>query len=140
MPAPLLLRGLATVGVVALLALGGCGSDTSAGGEQTASAATPSDTADAASPAPSSSTEPDTAEWASCSEVWVADQTLPGRYPGCVDGDQAVPADRLGCSSGQRMIRFDDRYYAVPGGTIYRTDTALSDDRGYRAAVAICRG
>lgn len=140
----------AVLGAAAMLALAGCGSGAETSAADPASSATveestsvpsPEETSEATTePDGSASASKDTEGWVSCSKVWVADQELPGRYPGCLDGEVAVGADRLGCSSGQGMIRFDDRFYAVPGGTIYQTDTALSEDRGYRAAVAICRG
>ncbi|HET7194656.1 MAG TPA: hypothetical protein VFI99_06650 [Nocardioides sp.] len=50
-----------------------------------------------------------------------------------------MASDTLGCSSGQRMVRYGDHFYAVPGGTINETKSSLEDDRGYRKAVASCR-
>ena len=51
-----------------------------------------------------------------------------------------VKADALPCSSGQRIIRYADQYYAVPGGTVHVATKPLDNDRHYRAAAYKCRG
>lgn len=66
-------------------------------------------------------------------------QSLPKKYTGCVSGGEFVKADRLGCSSGQRIVRYDDRYWAYDGGTISRTAGLMKDDE-YVAEVTTCRG
>lgn len=75
-----------------------------------------------------------------CADVWQEDATLPRSYDGCVDdAGQLVPSDPLACSSGQKIIRYDDRFYAVPGGTIHAADAPLIEDSEYRAAALRCR-
>jgi hypothetical protein len=67
------------------------------------------------------------------------DQEIPKGYDGCNADGAFVPADLLGCSSGQRMARFDDRYYGVLGGVVRESKSSLEDDISYREAVASCR-
>ena len=74
-----------------------------------------------------------------CASVWKDGVTLDRRYRGCLDGAAFVPRDALGCESGQFIIRYADRYYAVPGGTVHAATTPLDRDRHYRAAVYRCR-
>lgn len=75
-----------------------------------------------------------------CVSVWKEDATLPRGYDGCSDETgQYVVSDPLACSSGQKIIRFDDHYYAVPGGTIHAADASLDKDSEYRAAALRCR-
>jgi hypothetical protein len=50
-----------------------------------------------------------------------------------------VPQDALGCESGQHIVRYADRFYAVPGGTVHAATSPLNGDRKYRAAVYRCR-
>jgi hypothetical protein len=110
---------------VALLALTGCGEDTA--GQEAEGASSP------ASPSASSGA-PD------CDAVWRDGNELPRSYSGCNDSDEGfVAAEKLGCSSGQRMVSYGDHFYAVLGGTIHGTESSLEDDRGYRNAVASCR-
>ncbi len=72
--------------------------------------------------------------------MWKAGAKLPAGYKGCLDGDEAVKADNLACSSGQRIVRHADRFYGVPGGKIYRTKGPLEKDKGYLDKIEVCRG
>src|SRR5918993_1782243 len=72
-----------------------------------------------------SETTPPTPDWPACGDVWVADARLALGYKGCLEGDEAVKADNLPCSSGQRIVRYDDRFVAVAGGLIYETSGPL---------------
>lgn len=136
----------ATALVTALVvALGACGdgADTAtdpASGSSSPSTA-PSSESPSQSPSPSeqssSSTPP---SGPGCESVWKEGAKLPRGYDGCVQTDQFVKRDVLNCSSGQRIIRYDDHYYAALGGKIYQTKSVLMQDRGYRDAVAVCRG
>jgi hypothetical protein len=92
---------------------------------------------------PSESTtaaEPETPDWPACGDVWVADTRLKAAYKGCLDGTGAVKADNLSCESGQRIVRYTDRFYAVAGGKIYQTMGPLEKDKGYLEMVTTCRG
>lgn len=85
-------------------------------------------------------TEGETGElpaWPSCAEVWVAEATLPQGYQGCLDGDTAVKADRQACSSGQVLVIYADRFYAVVGGPVNETE-GLAQDSHYRSAKQSC--
>jgi hypothetical protein len=91
-------------------------------------------------PEPTASESSAAADGPGCDTVWHEGATLPRDYRGCVDsGGTLVPRDPLACSSGQRLMRHDDRFWAVPGGTIHESSTSLADDPDYRAAVRSCR-
>ncbi len=130
--------------VLALVCLSACGSDDSTADDPVA--------ADTSAPSeePSVEASPSTSESASesvvpagakdCSAVWKEGARLPFIYPGCVDdGGQFVKRDSLSCSSGQRIVRFDDQFYAVPAGRIHQAESSLEQDKKYRSAVLRCR-
>jgi len=79
-------------------------------------------------------------DWPACGDVWVADARLALGYKGCLEGDEAVKADNLSCSSGQRIVRYDDSFFAVAGGTIYETSGPLEKVKVYLQKVRTCRG
>lgn len=117
----------------AALALTGCGEDgNTRATEETSSPASPS-VSRKASDNVSSKDAPD------CAAIWKGEGQLPRSYKGCNSDEGFVATDTLGCSSGQRMVRYGDHFYAVFGGKIHETESLLEDDRGYRAAVASCR-
>jgi len=123
-----------------LLSACGDGSDSAAadpvGSESSTATDTPTPTEPTAEATDSPTTTP---AWPACSEVWVADAKLPFRYKGCLEGDQAVEADHLSCSSGQRIVRHDDRFFAVAGGKIYEVPGPLDKDKQYLDMVHTCR-
>lgn len=124
----------AVVAVVAVLAAG-CGSD--GGGD---SADTSPDSATGSSATPTETASPLPAGTLPCAVVWEDRATLPRPYKGCADvAGTYVPADPLACESGQKIIRYDDRFYAVPGGMVHAADAPLSEDPEYRAAALRCR-
>lgn len=137
---------------VALLTLlaAGCGGGEESGpvAEDTAEAgSTPSPSAPVSeSPSAPASESPSAAESAaarsdapSCDQVWVTGETIPRGYDGCNRDGAFVEVDLLGCSSGQRLARFDDRYYGVLGGLVREAESSFDDDRAYRRSVASCR-
>lgn len=116
--------------------LGACGDDSgSAAVDPTDVTSTPSEPTEETSEA-----EPELPDWPACADVWAADAKLPAGYGGCLEGDQAVKADNLSCESGQRIVRYADRFYSVPGGRIHQTDGPLEKDKGYLDTIATCRG
>lgn len=117
---------------ISVAALAACGDD--AGGGPTEAGSDPAVTS--SGPAATSTGDGGPV----CSEVWVEGAELPEGYRGCDEAGTYVARDALGCSSGQRMVRYDDHYYAVLGGTIHQTESSLGEDVGYRKAVASCRG
>lgn len=127
-------------------ALGACGDDSSTAADPgsspspagSSSPSSPATESPPESPSESASTPPPSGP--ACGKVWRGGATLPGSYRGCVEGEQYVERDALGCSSGQRIIRYDEHFYAVPGGRIHETESVLDKDPGYRDAVASCRG
>lgn len=50
-----------------------------------------------------------------------------------------VKAKRVSCSSGQGLMLYDNRFWAVRGGTISSAPKLIDSDE-YLAAVARCRG
>lgn len=118
----------AAVAGFAMLALAGCGDQAS-----TPRAADPSSSASPSASPSASMGAPD------CAGIWKGGGELPKSYDGCNSAAGFVASDKLGCSSGQRMVRYGDHFYAVPGGTIHETKSSLEDDRGYREAVKSCR-
>jgi len=130
--------GLATA---ATLLLAGCGSDDDGTADDTSSpTGTTSESSSAPTTAPSSTTTPAPAGTPECSEVWTSGGKLPRAYSGCAVDGLLVAPDGLGCSSGQTLVRYDDRFWAVRGGTISGGDVALTTSKEYKAEVATCRG
>lgn len=74
-----------------------------------------------------------------CSEIWQDGHRIPRVYAGCAEGDTYVERDALGCSSGQRMVTYADRFYGVLGGTAHEASQPLDKDREYTAAIRRCR-
>jgi hypothetical protein len=130
------------------LSLAACGgdSDSTATEPESSDSSTATDSASPteatetaeASETPSETTPP-TPDWPACGDVWVADAQLPLGYKGCLEGDTAVEADNLSCSSGQRIVRYDDSFFAVAGGSIYETSGPLEKDKVYLQKVRTCR-
>lgn len=121
-----------------LVLLVGCGEDD--GGTAGDSVEDPTTSGSTGSPSPESPA-PSTSAPAepACGEVWTEGAKLPRDYRGCTEAGALVAPDRLGCSSGQTIIRFDNRFYAVPGGTIHYAED-LRKDRDYVHDVTVCRG
>ena len=131
------------------LSLAACGgdSDSTATDPDASDSSTATDTAspteatETSEPSETASeTTPPTPDWPACGDVWVADAQLALGYKGCLEGDTAVKADNLSCSSGQRIVRYDDSFFAVAGGTIYETSGPLDKDKVYLQKVRTCRG
>ena len=128
------------------LSLTACGgdSDSTATDPDASDSSTATDTAsptETAEPSETASeTTPPTPDWPACGDVWVADARLAFGYKGCLEGDTAVKADNLSCSSGQRIVRYDERFFAVAGGTIYETSGPLEKDKLYLQKIRTCRG
>jgi hypothetical protein len=123
--------------VLPLALLSACGDDSASTAADPASSGSTSATAD---PTPSESqTDMPLPDWPACADVWVTDATLPLAYKGCLDGTTPVKADNLSCSSGQRIVRYADRMYAVSGGKIYHADGPLDKDKQYLKMVRVCR-
>lgn len=135
-------RRLALAGLGLALALAACGSD---GGEATPSvAADPS--ADSSSPStPAAPTSSDAgsdipADAPSCTDTWTEGAKLPRTYAGCVGDGEFIGRDVLECSSGQRLVRFDESFYAVLGGSIIAAQKSpLKKDADYRDVIVACR-
>lgn len=128
----------AAVALVAAAALASCGADETSAtdpspSEGRSSSSTPSQ--DAAS----AETEPVPPGTPKCSDVWQDGRRIPRVYAGCAEGDTFVKRDVLGCSSGQRMVSYANRFYGVLGGTVHEARQPLDEDREYAAATRRCR-
>lgn len=115
--------------------LAGCGSGSSSAVDPGAGQST----AGSSSPSPSQTTSSTASDLPACGEVWQAGAKLPDNYRGCLQGTNETRADRLGCSSGQRMVRFDNHWYAVLGGRIHHSRDLVHDAQ-YLHSVRVCRG
>lgn len=147
------MQGIRRLGLVGLglgLAVSGCGSD-EGGSAQASDTSSPSSPASNEPATPPTTSSPSSAATPSggtqvpdgapaCVDVWQAGEKLPRTYAGCVDGSDYLRRDVMGCSSGQRLVRFADQYYGVLGGTIKQAATTpLVDDAEYRDTVIACR-
>lgn len=121
--------------LVALSALAGCGGDSA---DTAADPATDQETS--ASDSPSGEETADVpAGTPDCSEVWADGNRIARAYRGCVDDSGGfVPREAVGCSSGQRMVTYADRFYGVLGGTVREAAEPLDDDRDFQAAMRRC--
>lgn len=133
------------VAVLVVLALAGCGDDGKSADEDPTSAelSTPQATTSAASEAtrdlPTKNSPTIPANAPDCADVWTNAARLPNGYKGCVADEEYVRADTLSCSSGQGIVKYDDRFWAVRGGTISQADDIYESDV-YLDSVARCRG
>lgn len=118
--------------------LAGCGSTGQATDSQTVTPSTDMPTIQSPSTPSSSQSGTPMPTGPACGSVWKAGAKLPATYKGCVQGAAWVAADNLGCSSGQKLVRFDDHFWAVRHGTIHRV-TSLKTDKDYQRSVASCR-
>lgn len=132
--------------LLALPAAAGCsGGATEASSDPAQPSAGSSSEATSGSPSgsPSGAASPSSAVPAgtpACAEVWRAGGTVPRGYRGCEQDGAFVAQDALGCSSGQRIVRFDDRWWAVPGGPVQEAAGPLAEDPDHLADVRSCRG
>lgn len=129
------------VATVLGLVLSACGASSGEQGNDSGSAqASPTESPSGGATTTASPTaDPSAAGLPACRDVWRAGKTLPNRYAGCADSGTAVAADDLACSSGQSIVTYAERFYAVRGGPIRRVaDVDRSAD--YREMVETCRG
>ena len=119
-----------TCAVLAALALASCGQQD--GGES----AEDRPASDSSASSTGEEAPPGTPE---CDDIWVAGGKIPRVYHGCADEAGAyVERDSLGCSSGQRMVRYADRFWGVLGGTVNEADGSLDEDPDYRQSMRNC--
>lgn len=116
----------------ALILLSACGDDS--GAEE------PTTTPSAAESSPSAGDpSSDPASGTSCDAVWVEGADLPRGYDGCVSGTTAVAPEIVECSSGQRIVIYDDHYWALRGHVIGYAPQGLGDDKHYARVLYSCR-
>jgi hypothetical protein len=126
-PSTSLLSRCAPVVAVLLLAVG-CGDDEGDAAED------PS-----ADTSGSASVSGDAADLPACDTVWVAGETLPRDYRGCVQDGAAVKPDKHPCSYGAAIVQFADRFYAVTGKQVNEVPS-LADSEQFQQALTACQG
>ena len=127
--------------IVPLLLASGCGEEESpaAQGGSTESTESPTESpTESAGDTPSPSPSETLANLDPCGTVWKDGSKLPRDYEGCLEADTAVTPDQQGCSFGKALVRYDDHFYAVRGGTIHETSKPLDKDRGFQSAMKSC--
>ncbi len=119
---------IATIAAVGLL--GACGNETADSAEKTAP--TPAGSPSASAEQPASDLPP-------CDDVWIVGDDLPGKYKGCTaDGTEVTP-ETVECSSGQRIVVFDDQFWAVRGHVIKQAPDGLDASDEYADVLYSCR-
>ena len=132
--------------MLAGVVLAGCGSETDNAADDASSGtsssstppSTPASATDTTAASPTAKAAP--AGTRACAEVWRAGARLPKAYSGCESGGLLGEPDGLGCSSGQMLLRHDDRFWAVRGGEIARSEGPLLDSKVYKRDLETCRG
>lgn len=127
--------------LVASAALGGCGSDdgSSAAADPTAPPSSSSTSPDLESSPPEAAQTAIPAGTPDCDDVWSEGAKLPRTYAGCAADDVFVERNMIECSSGQRIVRHDDFYYAVLGGPIQAAPPSFADNDDYQDVLSSCR-
>lgn len=129
------LLALGGLAMVLGIGLAGCGNTAAGPGASASTMSTPADSSPASPTASPAVVLPD------CAKVWVVGKKLAGNYQGCTSAGNPVKADRISCSSGQVMVRYLDRFYAVRGGTVTKAGKpGLNHDQEYLHRIRVCRG
>ena len=124
--------------LVASGALGGCGSDDQA--VAVADPTTPASSSDEVDTSTATPAPPEIPAGApACADIWTEGAKLPRMYAGCAADDAYLERDVIECSSGQRVVRFDDSYYAVLGGPVQAAPPSLSENDDYQEFLVSCR-
>ncbi|WP_182523989.1 hypothetical protein [Nocardioides dongkuii] len=118
-----------TAGAALLLGAAGCGEDTSTGATDEPSGSS------SASP----TSDPSADALPSCESVWVEGADLPKAYDGCAADGTTVPVEIVECSSGQRIVTYDDHYWALRGHRIGHAPAGLDEDKAYARVLYSCR-
>lgn len=122
------LRTISFLMVAALAA--GCGSDGASEAGDAPVTATPSVVA-------VQETEPEPEPLPGCGSVWKAEKRLPLSYAGCQQGDAKV-VRATKCQNGQVLFLFGSRFYAVPGGPVFRASGDRSEDSRFSKLYRVC--
>lgn len=137
LPRPARPRASAIGALLVLTLFAGCGDDGGGPAVDTTAPDPAATSGSAPSESPSGSAAGDAP---ACEAVWVTGRSIPRGFDGCEVDGTLVEADVIGCSSGQRFVTYDDRWYGVLGGAVREGTSPLDQDREYRASVASCRG
>lgn len=118
-------RSVAALAVVAALAACGDDDGSEGAGGPTASA---------------EGTEAPATRAPACTDVWVEGDDLPKGYSGCADDEGTlVEPTVVDCSSGQRVVTHDNRWWAVRGHRIGHAPDGLEQSKDYRRVLRSCR-
>jgi hypothetical protein len=124
------------VGLGLVLAVAGCGSAPASPGSTVATAPVSAATTPPPTPSPTPTVG---AAYPSCASVWVAGKKLSDHYAGCTTAGAAVLAHEMYCESGQHLVVFRNRFFAVRSGKIFASRDARRDPR-YRQILTLCHG
>lgn len=75
-----------------------------------------------------------------CSDVWVAGETLPEDYEGCMDGDTLEAAASFNCEDGSSLFQYADDFWAFGGKEIHEEAGGVASAEPYKEAYATCQG
>jgi hypothetical protein len=134
------LAALLPVALVVLLGLlSACGDDSASSAADPADTPSVSDTPSEPATTDATTDPAEPPDWPACETLWVEGGKIPARYQGCLEGSNAVAADNLSCSSGQRIVRYQEKFFGTAGGTIYQATGPLEKDKQYLKMVRTCR-
>lgn len=92
------------------------------------------------SDSPKSGGDNDEALAPKCSDVWVAGETLPEDYEGCMDGDTLEAAASFNCGDGSSLFQYADDFWAFGGQEIHEEAGGVASAEPYKEAYATCQG
>lgn len=125
------LAAVLTATATALVLVAGCGDDD-------VTTTSPEDPATTAAESAAPATDPTPAPLPTCASVWPKRNTLPDDYIGCREGGQRI-TDGVRCETGQQLFAYAGRWFAVPGGPIFKASGALADDPQFQKMDRACR-
>jgi hypothetical protein len=118
----------AAVAALAVLALSGCGSDSSSVAQDPGTS----------SPTASATSGGNPPQGPTCDHVWRDGATLPHDYRGCADAGSWVKAEVYQCSDGHRLVTYAHAFYASPGRRITQAAKTLAQDQEFQHTMAVC--
>lgn len=119
------------VATVALTFAAGCGSAGTSGDEPV--------NAEPQTEAPGAVADEAATDLPECDSVWQQGALLPEKYRGCLLDDEEVTPEVVDCSSGQRVMLYDNKYWAVEGHKIQYAPEGLDNSAAYAEMLYGCR-
>lgn len=75
-----------------------------------------------------------------CADVWVAGETMPKDYEGCMSGDTLEAAASFDCKDGSSLFQYEDDFWAFGGQEIHEEAGGVASAAPYKEAYATCQG